>query len=241
VIAAVVFAMPAEFAPWRRRHTFQPTVATGLSVFEAQIGATCVRVVTSGIGAPNAATLVKAIHAGGADVIVVAGVGGGLKPEHAAGEILVPRRVRSGHGGRDTVVNGRLLSVAADAGATIVEAFVSVDRIVARAEEKARLGRQGDVVDMESLAVLGEAESLRLPAVAIRVVADTASEDLPMDFMRAIRPDGAIHARAVLLEIISHPARWPAIVRFGLSNRRALTRLAVFLDRFVPAIGAPNS
>ena len=78
MIAAVVFAMPAEFAPWRRRHAFQPIVATGLSVFEAQVGPTRARVMTSGIGAPNAATLVKAIHAGGADVIVVAGVGGGL-------------------------------------------------------------------------------------------------------------------------------------------------------------------
>jgi nucleoside phosphorylase len=241
MIAAVVFAMPAEFAAWRRRHAFQPIVAAGLSGFEAQIGTTRARVATMGIGAPNAATLVRAIHAGGADVIVVAGVAGGLKPEHAAGEILVARRVRSEHGGRETVVNDRLLSVAADAGATIVEAFVSVDRIVARAEEKARLGRQGDAVDMESFAMLGEAESFRLPAVAIRVVGDTACEDLPVDFMRAIRPDGAIHVRGVLLEIASHPARWPAIVRFGLSNRRALTRLAVFLDRFVAAIGAPNS
>jgi hypothetical protein len=98
------------------------------------------------------------------------------------------------------------------------------------------LGRQGDAVDMESFALLGEAESLSLPALAIRVVGDTVSEDLPIDFMRAIRPDGAIHMPGALREVVSHPARWPAIVRFGLSNRRALTRLAVFLDRFVAAI-----
>jgi nucleoside phosphorylase len=237
VTVAVVFAIPAEFAPWRRRRTFRPIVAAGLPAFEAEIGATRVRVTTSGIGAPDAVSLVGGIHAGGADLIVVAGVGGGLKPQHAAGDILAARRVRLADGSRGAAADERLMSAAARAGATIVEAFVSVDRTAARAEDKARLGHQGDAVDMESFALVNEARAHEIPAIAIRVVGDTFSEDLPIDFMRAIGTGGAFRLAGVIPEIVSHPGRWPALVRFGLSHRRSLTRLAAFLDRFVEAIG----
>jgi nucleoside phosphorylase len=236
VIAAVVFAMPAEFAPWRRRHDFRSVAEGGWSAFEAKIGATPVLVTTSGIGARNAGSLMRAIRERGADFVVVTGLAGGLKPQHAAGEILVARQVLSAHHDRVIPANERLVMLAAHVGAAVVEGFISVDRIAARAEEKARLGHQGDAVDMESFAVLSEARAHNTPAVAVRVVGDTVNEDLPIDFMRAIGPDGAVHVSGVLREILSRPTHWPAIVRFGLSNRRSLTRLAAFLDRFVAAI-----
>jgi nucleoside phosphorylase len=241
VIAAVVFAVPAEFAPWHRRHPFRPIVAAGLPAFEAQIGLTRVRVTTSGIGAPDAVSLAGAIHAGGADLLVVSGVGGGLKVHHPTGEILVARNVRPEHGDRRAAADERLLSVAARAGATIVDAFVSADRIVARREDKARLASQGDAVDMESFPLISEARAHGMPAVAIRVVGDTFREDLPIDFTRAIRPGGAFGVSRLLPEIASHPGRWAALVRFGLSQKRSLTRLAGFLDRFFAAIDYPDS
>jgi nucleoside phosphorylase len=236
VIAAVVFAIPAEFAAWRRRHPFRPIVTAGVPAFEAQIGVTHVRVMTSGIGAPAAASLTGAIHAGGADLLVVCGVGGGLKARHAAGEILAARQVRLAHGDRTAPADERLLAAAERAGATIVDAFVSVDRIAARAEDKARLTNQGDVLDMESFALISEARARGMPTVAIRVVGDTVDENLPIDFSRAIGSGGTLDVSRILPEVISHPSRWPALVRFGLSQRRALNRLAGLLDRFVAEI-----
>jgi hypothetical protein len=54
-----------------------------------------------------------------------------------------------------------------------------------------------------------------------------------------IRPDGTIGAGALMSAIIVRPWRWPSIVRFAVAQRRALDRLAVFLDRFTASLGRP--
>ena len=108
--------------------------------------------------------------------------------------------------------------------------------MVLRADEKAALGREADAVDMESFVVIDEAISRGIPAIAIRVIADAADEDLPLDFTWALRRDGTISLWRAIGQAMSRPARWPRIVRAGLSYGRALEELAIFLDRFVAAL-----
>ena len=76
----------------------------------------------------------------------------------------------------------------------------------------------------------------RVPSIAIRVVGDTSDEDLPLDFSRAIGPEGAIDAAALAVDAVRRPWRWPSLVRFGIGQRRALARLADVLDRFTRAL-----
>ena len=255
---AVVFALEAEFAPWRRRHDFQKTVGDGHPLYHARIGQTLVRVVLSGIAVPNRTVLAGAF-ADPLDLAIVAGISGSLKPAFGAGDILVARRVdthaagwrglRAGEEpalstGRDTssnpgetiAIDGRLVNQASMCGATIVDTFLTVDRLVRRAEEKVQLGRRADAIDMESFMVIRESKARGVPGLAIRVVGDTATEDLPLDFAAATRPDGSISTPRVLADAFRRPDRWPMLVGFAASQKRALNGLASFLDRFIASL-----
>jgi len=233
---AVVFALPAEFAPWRRRHAFRPAGAKTQQAFEAQIGTAQVRVVFSGIGAPVPDALEQTLFAARPDVVIVAGAAGGLKPQYRCGDVVVASRVKTPGSSRVVAADARMLMLASPCGASVVDAFLTLDRMVLRADEKAALGREADAVDMESFVVIDEAISRGIPAIAIRVIADAADEDLPLDFTWALRRDGTISLWRAIGQAMSRPARWPRIVRAGLSYGRALEELAIFLDRFVAAL-----
>lgn len=232
----VVFALGAEFAPWRRRRPFRRTGPDGRAVYQARIGGAQVRVTTCGIGAPHARAALDATDADRADAIVMAGIAGGLKPQYASGQILAARRVRAADGAPGIAADEQLLARAAGCGAAIVGSFLSTGRIMARAEDKRRLGAEDDAVDMESAAVLREAHARGIPGIAIRTVGDTVSEDLPIDVSRAIDPGGTIAIRRLMVEALRRPGRWPALVRFGTSQRRAMVHLATFLDRFISSM-----
>ena len=235
---AVVFALPAEFSLWRRRRVFRCARTPGPQIYEAGIGRAALRVAFSGIGAPDPRRLAETLLAGPADAVIVAGAAGGLKPRYRRGEVVVATRVKTTASSRLVAADDRMLALASQCGATVVDSFLTVDRMVLHAGEKMALGRDADAVDMESFVVVSEAARHGIPAVAIRVIADTAEEDLPLDLTSAIRPDGTISAPRAALHAVSRPARWPALVRAGLSYRRALGELARFLDRFVSSLGS---
>ena len=249
---AVVFALPAEFSLWRARHAFRrislsrhrpagaadPAPPVPQATFEAQIDDLPVRVAFSGVGAPNAQAMEETVFAARPGVVIVAGAAGGLKPRYRCGDIIVAEQLQAAVDGRIISIENRLLSAAARCGATVAGLLLTVDRMVLRADDKAALGRTADAVDMESFVVVSEAARHGIPAVAIRVIADTAEEDLPLDLTSAIRPDGTISAPRAALQAVSQPARWPALVRAGLFYRRALGELARFLDRFVSSLSS---
>jgi nucleoside phosphorylase len=233
---AIVFALPAEFSQWRRRHRFHRAGTGALAPYEAQIGRAAVRVAFSGIGAPDARRLQELWFAHPVDAVIVAGAAGGLKPRYRRGEVLVASRLRSAASERVVAADDRLVSLAARAGATVVDSFLTVDRIVLRADDKAVLGRDADAVDMESFAIISGLAARSIAAVAIRVIADAAHEDLALDLSSAIRMDGTISVARAMGDALSQPARWPRLVQAALSYRRALGELAAVLDRFVGAL-----
>jgi adenosylhomocysteine nucleosidase len=130
-----------------------------------------------------------------------------------------------------------LVAAAVGCGARRVQALLSVDSVVASAGEKAQLASFADAVDMESFTVLGEAARYGVPGAAIRVIGDAADEDLPLDFDGTSRSDGTIDVPKLLRAIAARPHTWPALVPFAFRQRRALGRLAIFLDRFIAVLG----
>jgi len=233
---AVVFALPAEFAPWRRRHSFHRVNAAGCEIHEAEIDRAVARVAFSGIGAPDPRRLADIFLAQPADAVIVAGAAGGLKLQYRCGEVLVASQVKTADPGCVVAADHRMLALAAQCGASLVDSFLTLDRMVLRAEEKAALARDADAVDMESFVVIKVAADRGIPAVAVRVIADTAAEDLPLDLSPAIRADGTISVPRAIGAALAQPARWPRLARAGLSYHRALGSLAVFLDRFIEVL-----
>ncbi|MDE3154133.1 MAG: hypothetical protein KGN76_03480, partial [Acidobacteriota bacterium] len=92
----VTFALDAEFAPWRRRHPFQPLAgraAAGVSMYGAEIGGIGVCAVLTGIGPVRARAVEPVLAADRPDACVAAGLAGALAPSLACGRVVVARGV----------------------------------------------------------------------------------------------------------------------------------------------------
>jgi adenosylhomocysteine nucleosidase len=236
-VIVVVFALEAEFRPWRAQRDFHRVDSGWPAIYEGALGSSCVRAAICGVGARTLAGAAARLFTG-ADAVAVAGLAGALRSEYAIGDVLVARSVRRARGPGDDVAlptAPSLLSIASQCGARVVDSFLTAERIVSRAADKHRLGAD-DAVEMESYPVLREAARRGVPGVAIRAVGDVVDEDLPFDFTDAIAGDGTLRKVVLLRQALARPSRWPMLVRFGAAQQRALAELAVFLDRFVVAL-----
>jgi nucleoside phosphorylase len=242
VTIAVAFALNAEFAPWRARHGFTDVSQGGgmPRLYEAAGEAVRLRAAVVGIRAPHFERIADRFFSAEVDAVIVAGLTGALRPEHRRGEILTAREVQRDGGGNAWRCDERLVTAAASSGAVVADRLLSVGRLIATAPQKRALAAGGaSAVDMESATILEAAALRRIPSIAVRVVGDASDEDLPLDFDRLTRADGTIAAGALTAAIVVRPWRWPSIVHFAVAQRRALDRLAVFLDRFTVSLGRP--
>jgi adenosylhomocysteine nucleosidase len=229
----VTFALEPEFAPWRKLHRFRRARLSFPSIFEARIGAADVRVALTGIGAQHAHRVVQLALVEGADVCISSGLAGGLRVTHRTGDILAARSVLAPAGVVFVKSDAHLLQAAIACGAKEASAFFSAGSIIVTAEEKSRLAISADAVEMESYGILTEAERAGVPAVAIRVVGDTAEQNLPLDFNRVVGREGNVQASRLVKEIARRPWSVPALAQLGIQTQRAATRLAEFLDSYV--------
>jgi adenosylhomocysteine nucleosidase len=237
-----IFALEQEFAAWRRLRRFERKRRDDISCYEERSADLTVTVALTGMGAERAGRVARALLAEGADVCVSSGLAGGLKPGLRVGQVVVARTVSSKDSADFLKGDTRLVDLARECGAKVVDRFLTSDELVLTAVEKARLGRRADAVEMEGLAVLAEAARMRIPAVAIRAISDTTDVDLPLDFSRAVRADGELSMPRVLGLLAQTPQRLPGLMRLGRDGRKAGATLAAFLDRFVMhlAVGGTN-
>jgi nucleoside phosphorylase len=238
---AVVFALDAEWAPWRSRHAFH-VVATGgppvYEVYEGSVGQSRARVALSGVGAPETRRLIEALCTGRIDALLAVGLAGALRDPYVCSDVIVARRAQLVASGSLVASDARLVEIASQCGAKVIEVLLCADRTAGRVDEKRRLAAQGEAIDMESFRILEEAQRRGVPSVAIRVIGDSADEGLPLDFDQAVRADGTVNMMNLVGQAVRAPSRWSALVSFGSRQRRAVHALAGFLDRFVTNLGA---
>lgn len=229
----VTFALNAEFAPWRRLQHFRRLTLATPSLYEARIGEADVRVVLTGVGAAHARRAMQIALVERPDFCIASGLAGGLRLGQRSGEVLAARAVLAPSGAVFVKSDSRLFGAAIHCGAREVSTIRSVEMVVLSAAEKARLAVSADAVEMESFAVLSEAQNAGVPAVAIRVIGDTAEQNLPLDFNRILGREGRVSPSRLFAELARNPLRVPAVARLGRQSQRAATQLATFLDRYV--------
>ena len=139
--------------------------------------------------------------------------------------------------GRTITADGGLLVAAEKSDIRVIERLLSSSNMVVTAEGKSRLGSMAEAVEMESFAVLTEATSRNVPAIAIRAISDAADEDLPMDFSRALDHEGKVNGSKVARSLARAPHKLPALLRLGCNSRRAAAKLAEFLDAYIQYLG----
>jgi adenosylhomocysteine nucleosidase len=154
--------------------------------------------------------------------VVSTGYCGGLDPALKLGDIFAATEVRcwADSGGYPAMPveaphSGRLLSV---------------DRVAVTQAEKAALFTSGGAaVEMEAGAVAAVAGSLGLPFYCVRVVSDTACEELPLDFNRYRDRAGRFSRALIALAAAARPWAIPRLIRFDRNSRRASITLGDFL------------
>ena len=113
--------------------------------------------------------------------------------------------------------------------------FHGSDRIIVTAAEKERLRREtgADAVDMESQIIREICRERGIPSATMRVISDTAQEDLPIDFNTIARPDYSISYLKLAMTLGRSPKRLAALLAFHRRLQQSAERLAGFLGRFL--------
>ena len=106
--------------------------------------------------------------------------------------------------------------------------FTCTERVATTVAEKAILrNRTGaDVVEMESAIITRVCHELGLPCRTVRVISDTAHEDLPLDFNALMTEEKKLSAWKLAWAIARSPQRIPALMRLGKNSALASERLA---------------
>lgn len=159
--------------------------------------------------------------------IVSTGFCGGLIPTLRVGDIIIANRLMQ-HGSGNTFSTYPLRSPAAVSGP-----IVSSDRVAVTVREKRSLAQEGAIaVEMEAAGVAAEAQQRGLPFHCIRVVSDTADEDMPLDFNRFRREDGRFNRTSIAMAALRRPfTRIPALRKLQRDCRVASAQLGDFIAK----------
>jgi nucleoside phosphorylase len=202
----VCFAVKEESRPFERLAGARPSV----------------RVLLTGMGRDNAS---KAIHMALArerpGLVLSCGLAGGLNPELATGAVLFGAEKGSG-------LESALVSAGAREGR-----FHCADQVATTVEQKQVLWQTtgADAVEMESQAIRGICQEQGIPIATVRVILDTARENLPLDFNRLMTPERHLDWRKLTLAILNSPGKISALLRLQRQTRAAAQRLAEVLVR----------
>jgi nucleoside phosphorylase len=204
----VCFAVKEEAAPFRK-------LAADRSDVE---------ILLTGIGRQNSERAVRAaVGRCKPGLVLTCGFAGGLNPELALGTVVF-----SADAGSE--LSEKLLA----AGARPAR-FHCAPRIATTAAEKQELRRAtgADAVEMESQAIHAVCREHGIPCATVRVISDTADEDLPLDFNRLAKPDLSLDYGRLALTIAKSPGRIPALLRLRKNCRSAAERLAEVLSKVI--------
>ncbi|MEA5534964.1 purine phosphorylase [Crocosphaera sp. XPORK-15E] len=107
---------------------------------------------------------------------------------------------------------------------------ITSDRVISSAEEKRLLGQkyQGDVVDMEGIAILKWCQGLDIPLVMLRVISDNCQQDLP-DLTPAFGKDGGLQPLILARQMLKNPSNSIHLIQSSLQSLKVLQQVTTNL------------
>jgi nucleoside phosphorylase len=235
---AITFAVPSEFAAWRRQSDFLRIEGRGAPIYKMRQGQDEIYALVTGVGTRALVSELRQLLAKPMDLCIASGLTGALKKEHRAGTILVARTIKAEANRNVMDSDARLVEASVRCGATPVDCFYTASSVVNSQSEKLHLVDVADAVDMESFQVMHEARCARVPAVALRAVSDSPDRDLPINFNQALNSRGQLMFAAMLLELVKSPFQFVPFVKFALDSLNAARNLSFFLRRYVNEVSS---
>ena len=231
-----VFAMPMEAAGIADRLKQKKTTqGDGRTFHTGMFGGYRVALVESGVGQEKAGAATEVLI----DVfepkrILSTGYGGGLAKRLKRFNVCFPEMLMRQSDGARLDLSEPVPKLVAQAESGPIEGklvLLTTDHVVASPKEKRSLGLKtgAELVDMETFAVAEVCRKHDVPFLSLRIILDTAEEELPQDVQRIMKNaeiGGARLAGTVLGSLFSRPSSM--IDLFSLKQRalEATDRLA---------------
>ena len=116
--------------------------------------------------------------------------------------------------------------------------FYCSDRLIYSASEKLKLHQStnADAVEMESGIIYDICSKQNISCAIIRIISDTANEDLPMNFDEITAENGKIIYSKLFLKLLKHPRLISQLIQFQNKIDLSAKNLGEFLNRFLSEI-----
>jgi adenosylhomocysteine nucleosidase len=185
-----------------------------------------VPVFITGIGRDNAEKAAREFLAANTpSLLMTCGFAGGLIPELKIGDVVFEIPANEGN----NVFDG-IRSKLTAAGAREAK-FFCAERIAVTAVDKKKLREQtgADAAEMESGAIQDVCGKQGIPCVTVRVISDTANEDLPLDFNQFLREDKSMDMGKLMMAVAKAPWKMGALMELQKNTKQAAQNLAEVL------------
>ena len=226
----ICFALKEEAALFRKIAADKPDVA----------------IIVTGVGRKNAEkSLREFLATNSPELVLTCGFAGGLNPDLKLGDVIFEIESFSSRSrGNETqikknletshVVSYNLDEKLLAAGAKPAK-FYCADRIATTVAEKKKLRADtgADAVEMESWAIYAVCRERGIPYATVRVISDTANEDLPLDFNQLAKSDMHLHYGKLALALLISPGKIGALLKLQKKTRLAAERLADTLSKLL--------
>jgi adenosylhomocysteine nucleosidase len=188
----------------------------------------------SGIGTAAAAAAALALVEAGASALMTFGLAGALDPVLTPGSVVLAREVIAADGTRyQTDGSWRERVAAALRPVRVTESnLLTSDRAIESPRGKAAAFHSTGAiaVDMESAAVARIAGQHNLPFIAVRVIVDTAADELPRAVVAASRA-GRVKFGKLIAGLIVAPGEIVSLIRLARRYRVAMRSLQAIGSR----------
>jgi hypothetical protein len=163
----------------------------------------------------------------GPHLVLTCGFAGGLNPDLKLGDVIFEIGNRKSEIGN---LEEKLLATGAKP-----TKFFCADRIATTVAEKKKLRDEtgADAVEMESAAIHAVCAEHGIPCATVRVISDTANEDLPLDFNALAKPDKNLDFGKLAWAIAKSPGKIGALMELRKKTKFAAEQLAAVLDKIV--------
>lgn len=205
----VCFALKEEAAPFRK-------------IAATKSGVTLLIV---GIGRQNAEHSVrKFLTTNSPELVLTCGFAGGLNSDLKLGAVVFEVL------NQQSKIGNQLLAT----GAEPVKFFCAEEIATTVAEKKTLRDDTGaDAVEMESAAIQMVCRERNIPCATVRVISDTANEDLPLDFNALAKADKSLDFRKLFLAIAKSPGKIGALIKLQKKTSFAAKQLALVLEKVI--------
>jgi nucleoside phosphorylase len=180
--------------------------------------------IITGMGRRNTSTeFEKILRRLSPDRVITSGFAGALNPDLKIGDVLFDEDFDAGFG-------NSLTSAGAKPGT-----FHCSARVAVTVSEKAELRKStgADAVEMESSVIRTLCKQHGIPSATLRVISDTAHEDLPLDFNALMTANQKISVPKLAGALLKSPRSIPRLLELQRNTRLAAKRLADVLHELI--------